>query len=223
MKKAFTLIELVFVLVIIGVLAAVILPRTKTNPLQEAAIQLASHIRYTQHLAMSDDTYKSSDDTWYKTRWLLVFSSSKYTGGNDVWAYTIFSDTAGKHTGDAQESEIARNPLNKERIMTGGYGKAAAINFTSDNFKGMRALNIGTTYGIIGNDAVKLTDGCKYARIAFDYLGRPMYGSHKKSEKPYDDKHQKLIEKDCKITLSNNTSSIDLIITAETGYVRINF
>ncbi|MDQ7060006.1 MAG: type II secretion system protein [Sulfurimonas sp.] len=66
MKKAFTMIELIFVLVVVGILAAVILPRTKTNPLQEAAIQLLSHIRYTQHLALVDDVYDANDANWYK-------------------------------------------------------------------------------------------------------------------------------------------------------------
>ncbi|MBA1433268.1 MAG: prepilin-type N-terminal cleavage/methylation domain-containing protein [Epsilonproteobacteria bacterium] len=37
MKKAFTMLELVFVIVVIGILAALILPRTKTNPVQAAA------------------------------------------------------------------------------------------------------------------------------------------------------------------------------------------
>lgn len=68
MRKAFTMIELVFVIVVIGILAAVIIPNTRTNPLQEAAIQLLSHIKYTQHLAMTDDTYDENDPNWYKKR-----------------------------------------------------------------------------------------------------------------------------------------------------------
>ena len=49
MINAFTLIELVFVIVVVGVLAAAIIPRIQTNPVKEAAIQLLSHIRNTQH------------------------------------------------------------------------------------------------------------------------------------------------------------------------------
>ena len=61
MKKAFTMLELVFVIVVAGIIAAVVIPNTKTNPAQEAAIQLLSHIRYTQHLAMVDDKYDSTE------------------------------------------------------------------------------------------------------------------------------------------------------------------
>ena len=82
MKKAFTMLELVFVIVVIGILAATIIPSTRTNPVQEAAIQLLSHIRYTQHLAMMDDKY--GDNTpgaidWYKKRWQMRFNNDQYS------------------------------------------------------------------------------------------------------------------------------------------------
>ena len=78
MKKAFTLLELVFVIVVVGILVAVILPRTKTNPVQEASVSLLSYIRYTQHLALVDDKYDTSNNiNWYKKRWQLQINTSK--------------------------------------------------------------------------------------------------------------------------------------------------
>jgi len=80
MKKAFSMLELVFIIVIIGILASVIIPRTETNPLRESAIKLLSHIRYTQHLAMVNDKFASTGDAnWYKKRWQIVFSNSSYS------------------------------------------------------------------------------------------------------------------------------------------------
>lgn len=79
MKKAFTLLELVFVIVVIGILAAVIIPNTRTNPVREAAIQLVSHIRYTQHLAMVDDKFDATNNNWYKNRWQIVFAGNEYS------------------------------------------------------------------------------------------------------------------------------------------------
>ena len=78
MKRAFTLLELVFVIVVVGVLAAVIIPSTKTNPVREAAIQLVSHIRYTQHLAMVDDKFDATNNNWYKNRWQIHFTGNEY-------------------------------------------------------------------------------------------------------------------------------------------------
>ena len=51
------MLELVFVIVIIGILAAAIIPRMDRDSIYEASEQLLSHIRYTQHLAMTDNIY----------------------------------------------------------------------------------------------------------------------------------------------------------------------
>ena len=80
MKKAFTMIELVFVIVVIGILAAVIIPNTRTNPLYEAATQLVSHIRYAQHLGMVDDKFDSTTGSqWHRNRWQIRFNGNQYT------------------------------------------------------------------------------------------------------------------------------------------------
>jgi len=82
MKKAFTMLELVFVIVVIGILAAAIIPSTRTNPAQEAAIQLLSDIRYTQHLAMIDDKYGQNTPgnvDWFQKRWQIVFAGDTYS------------------------------------------------------------------------------------------------------------------------------------------------
>ncbi len=79
MKKAFTMIELVFVIVVIGILAAVIIPNTRTNPLYEAATQLVSHIRYAQHLGMVDDKFDSGNANWHRNRWQIRFNGNQYT------------------------------------------------------------------------------------------------------------------------------------------------
>lgn len=214
MKKAFTMIELIFVIVVMGILAATILPSTRTNPLQEAAIQIVSHIRYTQHLAMVDDKFDASDANWYKQRWQLVFSKSDFTG--NVPAYTIFSDIAGESTGDAQESEIALNPENINQIMTGGYGNAQAIDYKHVNFKGMKRLNLGNSYGV---ENIDLDEGCSGARIVFDYLGRPMKGDLSGNASAYEDDN--LIQSQCRITLTSSTDILVIAIEPETGFTCI--
>jgi prepilin-type N-terminal cleavage/methylation domain-containing protein len=105
MKKAFTMLELVFAIVVIGILAAAIIPNTRTNPVQEAAIQLTSAVRYTQHLALVDDKYNAANATWFRNRWQIRFS-----GTNDN-NYTIVSDNNTTFAVDPQNS--AKN-LQKE-------------------------------------------------------------------------------------------------------------
>ncbi|MDD2358616.1 MAG: type II secretion system protein [Thiovulaceae bacterium] len=101
-KSAFTLLELIFVIVVIGILSAVFIPRFGQNKLSQAANQLISNIRYTQHLALIDDTYDENNATWYKNRWSINLCQAKYK---------IMSDT-----------RTALDPLTKEP-MDGNFTK----------------------------------------------------------------------------------------------------
>lgn len=223
MKKAFTMIELIFVIVVIGILAAVIIPNTRTNPLQEAAIQLISHIRYTQHLAMVDDMYNKDDPNWFKKRWQLVFINS--TMANNHYSYTIYSDRAGSSTGDPNKTEIALNPENPNQLMTGGSsGGSADLGYNHDDFVGMKKLNIGMSYGVTD---VIFSHSCSVygsKRIAFDYLGRPIKGklggaSGGGNATAYE--NDNLIKNNCDISLTNGVESVVIRIRPETGYASI--
>lgn len=214
MKKAFTMMELVFVIVVIGILAAVVMPRTGSNRLNEAAIQVVSHIRYTQHLAVVDDKFNSSDSVWFKRRWQIIFGNSAYT--NNKPAYTIFSDTSGTASGNPDQSEIAKNPLDPSKVLSGGH--SGTINFTDPDDKKIatKEMNLGATYGI---ESYSLNGGCSGARIAFDHLGRPFSGSLISTTSAY---HSgRLIKERCDIILANNEGSITIAIEPESGYAHI--
>ena len=219
MKKAFTLLELVFVIVVIGILAAVILPRTKTNPVQEAAVQVQSHIRYAQHLAMIDDKYDSNDVNWYKKRWQILFSSNASSANK--WAYTIFADTIGGSTGNPDLGEIAVNPLNINQRMTGGQTSSVSLDVNNANFVGMKKMNLGLTYSITN---VTFSSSCSIAgstRLTFDHLGRPIKSNLSANVAPYD--NNDLLQNDCNITLTDGTETAIIQISPETGYAKLIF
>ncbi|MDH4945264.1 type II secretion system protein [Sulfurimonas sp. C5] len=208
MKKAFTMLELIFVIIVMGILAAVILPRMERDPVREAAIQLVSHLRYTQHLALVDDKYDASNNQWYKGRWQLSFINSANT--NNQESYTIFSDS--DNNGNANlENEIATNPQDKSKKLTGGD---SAINYNDP--EATTSVNLGRNYGIAN---IALTASCKdngSERIAFDHLGRPLKGDLSTYNSPYP--AGKLMTADCNITLTGNTGSVIITIAHETGY-----
>lgn len=217
MKKAFTMLELVFVLVVVGILAAVIIPNTKTNPLQEAAIQLVSHIRYTQHLAMVDDKFDSNNTNWYKERWQLIFQmSTTHTEGK--YTYTIFSDkvsnTGTPHDGlpNLTNNEIAMDPSASGKYLSGGTPSL----YTSD-IRANKKMNLGLSYGI---DSYTLTGGCAGVQVSFDHLGRPLYNRLNDYISSY--KTGRLVTSTCVITLSSaSDGNVTIAIEPETGYAHI--
>ena len=99
MKKAFTLLELIFVIVVIGILVAVILPKTRTNPLEEATQKLLSYIKYTQHLSLIDDKYDKLSPNWYKKRWQLQINNNELSIVSDI------------------NTSYAKNPSNTKKLL----------------------------------------------------------------------------------------------------------
>jgi len=119
MKKAFTMIELIFVIVVIGILASAIIPRTKTNQLRESASKLLSHIRYTQHLNLVNDKFSNTDANWYKNRWQIVFKNS---------TYSILSETT--YAKDAQTNKDLKDiKVNATISLSDGCQGKDAISF----------------------------------------------------------------------------------------------
>lgn len=125
MKRfAFTMLELIFVIIVIGILAVLAMPNFNRHPLQEATEQLASHIRYTQHLAMVDDKFDPADVNWWKTKWQLTIAGT---------SYDVFSDSV-TINGTVDAGEAAIDPLTKAPI--------SAINLATDY--GITAITAST-------------------------------------------------------------------------------
>lgn len=208
MKKAFSLIELIFVIVAVGIIAIVAIPKFKRDNLQEAADQILSHIRYTQQLAMLDNKFDPNDSTWYKARWQIFFSNTNETG--NIYSYTIFSDYIGKKSGFPNLEEIAKDSANPKKLLTGGY--SGAIDFKDERVS--KNLRIGNFFGIKDMKFKGLNGS---TRIAFDEVGRP-YGAIANSRNSTD----KLLKKPCTITLSDDSDkSISIAVCNESGYAFI--
>ena len=190
--RAFTMIELIFIIVVVGILAAVAIPRVERNGLIEAADQLASHIRYTQQLAMSDNKFSATDPNWNRKLWKIQYNGTRYFIWNDNSA-----------DGNQQANEYAVDPMNPAKLLTSaGNGITPA----QQNQK----LNLGATYSI----ANIVIGGCGNAitHIGFDFKGRPMadnailYGG--------------LYRTACTITLTNQAGhTATIFVQPETGYV----
>jgi type II secretory pathway pseudopilin PulG len=163
MKRfAFTMLELVFVIIVIGILAVLAMPSFNRHPLQEAAEQVAGHIRYTQHLAMVDDKYDPTDSLWFYKRWQIRFPYALGT-----YYYEVFRDEDKLGNSDAIEEAI--DPLTSERLGNGDD----AVGTIADN----SSVNLTKKFGIIQvSGTCNTLSGASYRPISFDSLGRPYEG-----------------------------------------------
>ena len=232
------MIELVFVIAIVGILSAVLTPNFQRDTLMEAANQLVSHIRYTQHLAMMDNKFDPKSEFWFKDRWQMQFVEN--VNGDKFWSYTIYCDSLNHNKNPNIGDLLASDPLNPiNRSASGAYVRGTILsggfsNTIKETHKGInKKMALTKQYGI---QSVQFSSTCSYyksKRILFDSLGRPYYNYKNKSnaaKNPYRD--MRILKKQCQVSLCLNESAgkcdysdkdsyIKIAIEPETGYTHI--
>ena len=224
-KRAFTMIELIFVIVVVGILAAIMIPKLNRNASREAANQILTHIRYTQHLAMQDDKYENfinnQSKLWFKMRWGIAFNNTSLYDeclidkpGIKTWKYNVFFDNSFKGNINS-ESEVANDIYKSGKLLSGGWSGMSTDACKKIN----KELNLGKRFGIT---SVDFKDGCSGMQtIIFDEMGRPMRVASTTSggaKRPYD----RLLKKDCSITITDKRGNQTTItIEKESGFASI--
>ncbi len=202
--SAFTMIELILVIVVLGILAALTMPRLDRDLRQEAKDNVLSSIRYTQHLALNDDKTDPFDTNWQQKLWSIHFTTA--TSGS---YYTVSSDLD-KSGLPAEKSETAIDPVNG-KYMYHHHNNPVQGNESPN-------LLIGKKYGIGSIDFTGTS--CSQKHIAFDQLGRPHNGIGSASND-----YSTYMNTDCNITFNftdNVAKSFNIIIKKETGYAYID-
>ena len=164
-KSAFTMIELVIVIVVAGILAAVMMPRLERDNLREATNQVVRHIQYTQHLAMIDDVYDGDNSTWYQNRWTIDLCGTRYvverTNSTD-----IAEDPLTNRDINGTDNDLSDKGIASIAVSTNSTGTTSGSNY------GCRVIfdNLGRPYSSDGvptaptanrlnvNETITLTD-----------------------------------------------------------------
>jgi len=199
MKKAFTLLELVIVMVVVSIISVMLIPRFADSKLTEASDQIISHIRYTQHLALIDDRFDPAKQDWFKERWQIGF----WQCANGDWYYIVGRDL--DHGGGIGKSESAINPSDKKHIFTSN-----ACDLSNDESP---EILITKNYGI---SSITFSVSCgdnKY--VAFDNLGRPY-------QTTLGGDSLDLIHDPCEIKFISNDGDFTITIEPETGYTHLS-
>jgi len=226
MKKAFTIIELIFIIVLIGIMSSVATAYFRDDKLALATYQVLEHIRYTQHLAISehkfdpkDQTYNSAGFTgnsgrYYRAWWQIRFVM-QMGGTPQIVGYSVYSDRDRRGNIDrTTHQEAAVNPYDGLRLNT-----LIAADSSPD-------VNLMSKYSI---DNIAFSTDCQaigftniqgdIGAIIFDEKGRPYFGiANNAQNNPY----QYRLASNCIITLSGEDDrQAEITVYPETGYAEI--
>lgn len=197
-KSAFTMLELVFVIVVAGILAAVFIPRFDRDNAGEAAYQIARHVRLAQHHALVEDRIDPTNTTaWQKTLWRITF-----VDGSEGDCYKVFADRDGNTNADANETAV--DPLTRKKLYAG-----------STCAEGSSVPDEILLWKSFGVSSVTLSGGCGGGtkNIAFDHLGRPGQISGGTMN---------LLNADCNISLqTNDNHNAEITVYQDTGFVKV--
>ncbi len=222
-RLAFTMLELVMVIVVLGILAALAMPRIDRDLRQDAANTILSSIRYTQHLALMDNKNDRTGSglkaelrtNWQQGLWHLRFGS--YDGG-EGWFYTVSSSQDANNNVD--KIETALDPASGKHMYhlagddTLDDADESPNIFISRNF-GINNVDFTNCTGSIGRTQSANTA----SHIAFDYMGRPHKGIYGATND-----YATVMHADCTIRfefIDTDLAPLDITIEKETGYAFI--
>ena len=191
------MIELVFVIVVLGILASLAMGRMDRDLKQEASETILSHIRLAQQLALRDNKHRGDNNaTWQKAYWQIDFdctSGCKYTVGSDL-----------NLNGSFEMLESAIDPTDGKYLLNDGTDTDMSEKVLLEKKFGIHSI------------VSSLGDS-----IGFDYLGRPHVDISSSTNT-----FSQIMQTDCNLTFTmstdadNDGSDDEFVITirAETGH-----
>lgn len=218
LKKAFTLIELIVAVIILGILATYTTQMLNRNHRAEAINHILSMVRYTQDLALHDSKHSRDSAYWQRSFWR--FEVNNCSGRNGLF-YRIGTDK--DYNKGINRSETAIDPSNGK--FTFWDTRKSCPKNSTDALNAQVSPNIFLTqrYGISSVNFSKCQiekDGLsksKASHIGFDNFGRPIK-TYTWSTSPNYYGH---VVGDCSITFNFNDNTINpftIIVKAESGY-----
>jgi len=200
-QAAFTMLELVMAIIVLGVLSALAIPRMERDTKQEAADSILADIRYTQLLALADNKQRQDNPQWQRAFWRIGF-------GNCIAGYAGICEYIGSDAdlqGGIDNNESATDPSTGLKMTQGG-----TISTTS------KRVFLTKNFGIT---AVNFTGSCNGSQyIGFDYLGR-LHQGYAASNVP---NYVSYLNATCTILFTRaDGDNFTITIQPETGYAQI--
>jgi len=206
-KTSFTLIEIIFVLILVSIILSFSSPKIKVPKLLLAKQQIITHLKYTRYIAMLDNKYFYNDTYWYKKLWNIKFLNCKKDVGGIY--YVIYSNKYNPTRWYVSKDETLIDPFTNNYIYSSSscqqdslYDKSKYVLLT--NYYGIKDIEIScnntSSLGQIYFD----NNGTAYSYIDNDYTKINEYK----------------IKNNCIITLiSNDNRKENITIEGNTGYI----
>ncbi|SFV71367.1 N-terminal methylation [hydrothermal vent metagenome] len=176
---------------------------------QNAADSILTHIRYTQHLALTDNKHLFDNPKWQQRFWRIVFSTC--SGGKQYFMIGSDDDMTSSTNASFTKEEAATDPstgkpyfwTNSANCDTGGDGTVSKDIFLTKKF---------------GITAITASGGCTAKHIGFDNTGRPHSGFTSSTSPNY----ANIITSVCTFTFTlSDNDTFAITIQPETGYAQI--
>ncbi|SHO81214.1 Putative periplasmic ATP /GTP-binding protein [hydrothermal vent metagenome] len=210
-KVAFSMIELIMVIVVIGILSSMVIPRFKRDIRQNAIDSIRSDILYTKQLALLDDKHNIDDVRWQRTYWKWRYT---LCSDSDKVFYSVSSDMNEK--GNVNRSESAIDASNGKYLYQSNYFcREGATPHKDDSPRVIISEEFGIKSIINGGD-------CRgdVQSIAFDNFGRP----HRGVESYASPNYEFMLKKNCSFTFTffdEDIKPFTIVIEAITGRIFI--
>ncbi len=212
-QSAFTMLELVMVIVVVGIITSLAIPRYKRDIRQEASTSLVSALKYAKHMALTDNIVKPDENKWQRAFWRFGIQGCS---DNGIFYYIASDKTYG---GNLNSSEYINDPANGLKMMGSNSDpcETEANNGASPNI--FLTKNYGIKDGKVTFSNCDPISGASEAKyIGFDYFGRTYRGFTGSTEPDFSSR----VHTDCKITFEFSDpeiKSINIIIESGTGYI----
>jgi len=207
-KSAFTMLELIFVIIVVGILVSIALPRMDRDTRQEAAENILSDINHARHMALTD-YIRSDNGKWQKGYWRIEFGKC---ANSDNYYEAVGADKR-DHDGALDQDEAAIDPANGRLMWTWNNDPACNIGGNTNVTSGRIFLT--KKYGI------KNIVGCNNKKyIGFDHMGRTFVGFRgDANNNPLFVGYQ---ANTCTFTFTmSNDETFQIFIEPDTGYAEI--
>lgn len=205
MRKSFSFLEMIIVLLLITLLYTQFIPKNEINKLNEITTRLSLYITYLRYKAMVDNKYNDEDTLWHKKRWTLKFFRCR--DDKDGIYFTIYSDK--NKTGHPSVEDSLKDPLTNKNIYSSNYCKETNIN---------SEYVLLTKKFDIKNVELSCNETTSLGQISFNHDGKT-YAKLSNFENEADLYE---IKENCKLKLiSKDNNSREIIIYPHTGYSKL--